>query len=185
MKSNHRKSRNQQSGQLLIHLAEIFVSAGLIVGVAMQGDVYLENYQYQAAYEDLRHIENEVWAFKERNDVWPTECNASTAQPSVDETFNETCQREAAELTKELHVSMDKNAESAGWNREFVIQTVVTASSEIKHAIVLKNVDPQLASWLDRQIDGAQSLPSGRILSGEFIPSLVASDLVYLFESQI
>ena len=175
MKDIHLYSKRKQSGQFLLHLAEIFVSTGLVVGVAMQGTVYLEKFQYAEAYDDLRVIENEIWAYHENHDAWPSDCQAGTSG----------CNLELQALFAAIKQKLAENADHKGWDRQFAIQQIKTPAGKLKHAIILNDVAPELAHWLDQKIDGQSTLASGRTFLGEYSPDLAANDFAYVVESQL
>lgn len=175
------KSNRKQSGQMLIHLAEIFVSAGLVVGVALQGNVFMESYRFSEAYDDLKHIENEVWAFHELHELWPTQCNEFYFEGKVSKSIADFCNTKSEEMQHEIKALFSKKAEKPEWSRDFAIQLSEAPSGKQKQAIILQNVDPEFAVWLDEKIDGDTSPASGRVTILEDSTTTVS----YFYESQI
>ncbi len=169
----------------MIHLAEIFVSTGVVVGVAMQGSVVMEKFQFREAYQDLRNIENAVWAFHEEHGYWPRECQQLFIQGELRKTEADVCYRESEQLVLDIRrLFGDKKTETV-WPREFALSQVKKTQGKSKWAIVMKNVDPALAGWLDQEIDGYDSLQTGRIRISTPPGRKAKVDVAYLFESSI
>ena len=169
------RSRKVQSGHFLIHLAEVFVSAGLVVGVAMQGSVYLEKMEHQTVYKDLKTIENSLWEYRESNGAWLDQCENSSGQiTGTDLVFP--CGQDIISLINKLNAKAIKKG-----NMQFDIKLIKLPNDAVKRAIIIENTPTDLAEWLNKKIDGDMPLNEGRV---RYIANQ-SSQIAYLYESSL
>ena len=174
---------NRQQGQFVINLAEILVSAGLVIAGAFQAQVFWQDYQYESYYKELKRIENSLWDYKAMTGNWPADCNGDgtidigrTHSDDVDELVNN-CAFELGSQDAIMQVINDfaeVNLLDDSIKQEFANEGKprmqlahdrheVSGTEEERNVLVAYDVSPSLAKWLDIKIDGNIQASNGRI----------------------
>ena len=142
-----------QTGQFLPHLAEIVVSAGLVIGAAFQGNSVIKNYEYSSAYTDLRQIESTLWAYHDKHGYWLDQCPVNKDVESACDTETTRLMGAINSLNSDtkpgLHYSLAFADSSGGARKERVI--------------AIKGFSAGFAQYLDEKIDGKVSMTQGRV----------------------
>ena len=165
----------KQKGHFLIHMAEVLVSAGLVVGVAMQSSLYLEKMEYQTTYNDLRAIENSLWSDHETHGAWLDQCTHS-AKKHLSVEMSTSCGQEVLDLVKILN-----NKVSESNDIKYDIKPIRLPNGTIKRAILIENTPAEMADWLNQKIDGDRPFDEGRVRYNLKENSQIA----YLYESSL
>ncbi|MDH5257114.1 MAG: hypothetical protein OEX07_03870 [Gammaproteobacteria bacterium] len=171
---------NKQEGQLAVNLAEILVSAGLVVGAAFQAQVFFQDYQFESYYDELKSVETALWDYKGVTGRWPGDCDADgvidigmdnkvsskseKAQCAFSVDSDEAIMSVLTDLASANMLDDDLRDKFAG-NDGSRMQVSHDALHEahVQNVIVAFDVPVDLARWLDDKIDGEEAVNQGRI----------------------
>ena len=203
-------STNRQEGQLMLNLAEILVSAALVVGGAFQAQVFLQDYQFESYYGELKGVESVLWDYKAQTGYWPGDCNSdgvidisSVGAVSASGCAFDVKSKEA--MTKIFSDLAGANMLDEGLKAKFVdddgqhMQLAHDAGHSLNgrmkenNVLIAFDVSVELAQWLDKKIDGGLTAHSGRVrlweqASKEAWPEkneIDSVDIAYYFDSKI
>ena len=173
MKRREHLHSQRQKGQFLPHLAEIFVSAGIVIGVALQGSAVLEKFEYASAYQDLKRVENALWDYRDQHGIWLDECEAQNGANSAD-----ACRGQVYGVLDEIN-TLNSDAEPG---ITYSLTLVDSANGVGKYrAISISGLEPEFARYLDEKIDGETSMERGRV---KYLnPN--QHEIVYFYESKL
>ena len=204
---------NRQQGQFVINLAEVLVSAGLVIAGAFQAQVFWQDYQHDSYYKELKRVETSLWDYKAMTGHWPADCNGDgtidigrTNNGDADELASN-CAFELGSQDAIMQVINDfaevnllddsiKHAfANEGKPRMQLAHDKREAAGmeEERNVLVAYDVSPSLAKWLDIKIDGNTQANSGRIRlwgeEGEMIwpqsSEMKTVTIAYYFDSKI
>ena len=179
-KRSYSLTANRQSEQFAVNLAEILVSAGLVIGAAFQAQVFFQNYQFETYYHELKMVESAVWDYKGLTGRWPGDCDADGvvdigSQQSLEGglaarncSFGVRSQEAIREIFSEFE-SVDMLSEHL--QTQFVDDGGVRMQlahdsgfeSNGQNVLVAFELSSDLAQWLDKRIDGDLAADAGRI----------------------
>jgi len=172
---------NRQEGQFIVNLAEILVSAGLVIGVAFQVQLFLQDYQFENYYEELKDVENALWEYRDITGYWPADCNkdgvvdigANTLLPQqlpqscvFDVRSQEAMLKVFTDLASVNMLDEDLRAKFADGHGHYMqLAHVVDGNLEAKgkNVLVAFDVSLEMAQWLDQKIDGRLAAAAGRV----------------------
>ena len=205
---------NRQEGQMIVNLAEILVSAGLVIGAAFQAQVFWEEYQYESYYDELKRVETVLWDYKSQSGRWLGDCNGDGVIDFGVSTDNSklTSNKSACNfdvrsqdatmrvLTDLGNINMlDDHLRSVFANEgdpRMQVSFEPQKNAEGKNVLIAFKLKAKQAQWLDEKVDGTASVDQGRIRiwqSGSEqatsdwskIDSSTLVDVAYYFDSKI
>jgi len=208
------RKKSKQNGQLVVNLAEILVSAGLVVGAGMQAQSLWQSYQYETYYNDLKSVETVLWDFKMSKGHWPGDCDKDgvidfflnndqkhTVASHQACAFSSASQDAMVRLFSELdsvNLLNDPISHLFGSdsNQQMKLAHRLALESDPQNVLVVSNIETDLAKWLDNRVDGSSTANSGRIRlaethnvgSGDKWPTMSEIDsvnIVYYFDSKL
>lgn len=186
MSKKHRrqlKSRREQ-GFTLVNIAGMVVSTGLLFGAASSSYEWVTNHGDRAFYEDMKLVENTLWDYRNQMNRWPGDCDRdnvigfhpANAQvpPATQENNGGQESLCVSKSTAEFQSTPFNDLENAGLSADEHINAMFggTATVTIGHGeigggrynvIVVYDVSPDRAQWLDHEIDGITSGQLGRV----------------------
>ena len=179
-KQLHCLTANRQEGQFVINLAEILVSAGLVVGAAFQAEAFLQDYQFESYYDELKSVETVLWDYKAATGRWPGDCDSNGVidigkmDSKESAGLENNCAFEIGSQDAIIRILSDlasANLLDDNLRAEFAnegsprMQLAHDANygADAQNVLVAFDVSPELAQWLDNKIDGVSSVHEGRI----------------------
>ena len=170
---------NRQQGQFVINVAEVLVSAGLVIAGAFQAQMFWQDYQHDSYYKELKRVETSLWDYKAMTGHWPADCNGDgtidigrTNNGGADEPLS-SCAFELGSQDAIMQVIndfaevnlLDDSIKQAFANEgKPRMQLAHAKLKEQEHNVLVAfDVSPSLAKWLDIKIDGNIQANNGRI----------------------
>ncbi|MDH3325119.1 MAG: hypothetical protein OEM38_00205 [Gammaproteobacteria bacterium] len=171
---------NRQDGQFIVNLAEILVSAGLVIGAAFQAQVFVQNYQFESYYDDLKAVETVLWDYKGVTGRWPGDCNAdgvidigvvknaaknvSGGSCAFDLGSEDAIMRVLSDLASANMLDDNLRAEFANEGKPRIqLAHDMHYGAQAQNVLVAFDVSVELAEWLDNKIDGGLASNEGRV----------------------
>ena len=199
---------------MIVNLAEILVSAGLVIGAAFQAQVFWEEYQYESYYDELKQVETVLWDYKSQTGRWLGDCNrdgvidfGNLASNSTSASNKTLCNFDVRSQDASMRVLTDlantnmlddhlRAVFANEGNPRMQVSFVPQENAEGKNVLIAFKLKAKQAQWLDERIDGMASVDQGRIRIWQPEPEHTANDwskidssalidVAYYFDSKI
>ncbi len=170
---------NRREGQFVVNLAEILVSTGLVIGAVFQAQLFLQDYQFESYYDELKGVETALWEYKAVTGYWPGDCDedgvidigmsdgtlqASNNMCAYDVRSQEAMLKVFTDLASANMLDDNLRAKFADEKGQYMqLAHGAAYGAEAKNMLVAFDVTVELAQWLDEKIDGVMAADAGRI----------------------